>query len=284
MTTGTPAEPGLEPEPVDRASALPLWAQIHADLQRRLQAGAFSAAFPGELALVDEYGVSRHTVRQALRQMREDGQVVAERGRPPRLAEPAQINQPLGALYSLFASVEAAGLVQRSIVRALELRTDVVVAARLDLPAGTELFYLERLRLAGDEPLAVDQVWLPAALARPMLDADFRHTALYDELEARCGVRLSGGQETIHAVIPSPADRELLQIDVGTAAFAIDRRANVRDRPTEWRHTLVRGDRFSVSARFSERGGYQVDMASTVPPARTVRTAGRPTHRKAAHR
>lgn len=258
MTTRT----GPEPESVDRTSPLPLWAQVHADLQRRLQAGAFSAAFPGELALVSEYGVSRHTVRQALRQMREAGQVVAERGRLPRLAEPPQINQPLGALYSLFASVEAAGLVQRSIVRTLDLRIDDAVAERLDLPAGTELFYLERLRLAGDEPLAVDQIWLPATLARPMLDADFGHTALYDELEARCGVRLSGGEETIHAVIPAPAERELLQIEADIAAFAIDRRANVGDRPTEWRHTVVRGDRFSVSARFSERTGYQVAMAS----------------------
>jgi GntR family transcriptional regulator len=283
MTRGTPAQ-NVGPEPVDRMSALPLWAQVHADLQRRLQAGAFVAAFPGELALVGEYGVSRHTVRQALRQMREDGQVVAERGRAPRLAEPAQINQPLGALYSLFASVEAAGLIQRSIVRALDVRTDDDVAEHLDLPAGTELFYLERLRLADDEPLAVDQIWLPAALARPMLEADFGHTALYDELEARCGVRLSGGEETIRAVIPSAADRELLQIDSDTAAFAIDRRANIRDRPTEWRHTLVRGDRFSVSARFSERTGYQLAMASTVPPPRAVRAAGRSTHRKAARR
>jgi GntR family transcriptional regulator len=283
MTQATTGE-DYAPEPVDRASALPLWAQVHADLQRRLRVGAFASAFPGELTLVDEYGVSRHTVRQALRQMREDGQVIAERGRPPRLAEPAQINQPLGALYSLFASVEAAGLVQRSLVRAVDVRIDVVVAARLDLPAETELFYLERLRLAGDEPLAVDQIWLPASLARPMLEADFGHTALYDELEDRCGVRLSGGEETIRAVIPSPTERDLLQIDSDVAAFAIDRRANVRDRPTEWRHTLVRGDRFSVSARFSERTGYQLEMASTAPSAHTVRAAGRPTHRKAAHR
>lgn len=278
--TGTPADPSVGPEPVDRASALPLWAQVHADLQRRLQAEEFTAAFPGELALVSEYGVSRHTVREALRRMREDGQVVAERGRAPRLADPPQINQPLGALYSLFTSVEAAGLVQRSVVRALDVRTDDAVAANLDLPAGSELFYLERLRLADDEPLAVDQIWLPAALARPMLAADFRHTALYDELEARCGVRLSGGEETIHAVIPSATDRELLGVEADIAAFAIDRRAYFRDRPTEWRHTLVRGDRFSVSARFSERTGYQLEMSSTVPPPRTVR----PTHRTAAHR
>ena len=71
---------------LDRRSPTPLWAQLRADLRRRLAAGAFGEAFPGELALVAEYEVSRHTVRSALRELRADGIVVAERGRRPRLA------------------------------------------------------------------------------------------------------------------------------------------------------------------------------------------------------
>src|SRR5215813_1406000 len=50
---------------LDRRSPLPLWAQLRADLRRRLDAGAFDEEFPGELALVADYGVSRHTVRSA---------------------------------------------------------------------------------------------------------------------------------------------------------------------------------------------------------------------------
>ena len=94
---------------LDRRGATPLWVQLLADLRRRLGAGEFSATFPGELALVAEYRVSRHTVREALRRLREEGLVVAERGRPPRLASPTEIAQPLGTPYSLFQSVEATG-------------------------------------------------------------------------------------------------------------------------------------------------------------------------------
>ena len=46
-----------------------------------------------------------------------------------------------------------------------------VVASRLDLEASSPLLYLERLRFAGDEPLALDRVWLPASIAEPLLDA-----------------------------------------------------------------------------------------------------------------
>ncbi|WBC16442.1 GntR family transcriptional regulator [Micromonospora sp. WMMA1998] len=253
---------------VDRDSALPLWAQVLADLRRRLTDDEFTDAFPGELALVDEYRVSRHTVREALRRLRAEGLVVAARGRPPRLAGTMEIEQPVGALYSLFASVEAAGLRQRSVVRTLDVRADGVVAVRLGLEESTPLLYLERVRLAGEEPLAVDRVWLPARVAAPLLSADFTHTALYTELSRRCGVSLTKGAEHIRAVVPTPAERTLLGIDDRVAAFAIDRLGEHRGEPVEWRHTLVRGDRFAVTADFTARTGYRLDVAGTLPGPR----------------
>lgn len=243
-----------------RGRGEPLWAQLLADLRRRLDDGEFAAAFPGELALVAEYSVSRHTVREAVRRLREEGTVVAGRGRAPRLAGPVEIRQPLGALYSLFSSVEAAGLSQRSVVRTLEVRADGVIAARMGLEESTPLVYLERLRMAGTAPLAVDRVWLPERLAAPLLDVDFTHTALYRELAQTCGVALSGGREDIRAVVPTPEERRLLAVDESVAAFAIERLGLSGGRAVEWRHTLVRGDRFTVTADFSVRDGYQLGL------------------------
>jgi GntR family transcriptional regulator len=256
-----------KPEPdtrfsLDRRSGQPLWEQLLMDLRRRLDAGDFTAAFPGELELRDWYSVSRHTVREALRRLRSEGVVVAARGRPPHLAVEAEIEQPLGAVYSLFASVEAAGLEQRSIVRSLDLRADAHIAVRLGLEESTPLLYLERLRLAGGEPLAHDRVWLPAADAEALLDVDFSHTALYDELATRCGIRLTGGQERLRAVVPNSHQRRLLQIGEDVGAFSIERIGCVKGVPAEWRTTLIRGDRFSALAEFSARTGYQLDLTA----------------------
>jgi GntR family transcriptional regulator len=239
---------------------MPLWAQLRSDLVRRLRAGEFDEGFPGELALVGAYGVSRHTVRSALGELRSEGLVVAERGRRPRLAGQAVITQPVGALYSLFASVESAGLRQTSIVRARDVCADGVVADRLLLEASAPLFRLERLRLAGGEPLALDTVWLPADIAAPLLEADFTHTALYDELANRTGVRLTGGREHIRAVVPTRAEQRLLELPRMAGALAIDRLGYAGTRPVEWRHTLIRGDRFSLAADFSARTGYQLHL------------------------
>ncbi|WAL69406.1 GntR family transcriptional regulator [Amycolatopsis cynarae] len=244
--------------PLDRSGPRPLWQQLQHQLRERLEAGEFADRFPGELALVEEYGVSRHTVRQALRQLREEGVVVAERGRQPRVAPTTEISQPLGALYSLFASVEASGLSQHSIVRTLDIRADAVIADRLDLDGSTPLLYLDRIRLAGTQPLALDRVWLPADFAAPLLGVDFTHTGLYAELAARTGIRPEQGHEEIHVVMPTPAERALLRCSPGTAAFSINRLGRAGDRPVEWRHTLVRGDRFTLTADFSTETGYRL--------------------------
>lgn len=244
---------------LDRQGSPPLWMQLLADLRRRLDGDEFGAAFPGELALVSEYRVSRHTVREAVRRLREEGVVVAGRGRAPRRAGPEEIEQSLGALYSLFSSVEATGRVPRSVVRTLDVRADGVVAVRLGLEESTPLVHLERLRLADGEPLAVDRVWVPERLAAPLLEVDFGRTGFYDELAARCGVRVTGGSERIRAVVPGPAECTLLGIGPGVAAFAIDRLGSAAGIPVEWRQTVVRGDRFTVTAQFSTRDGYRMD-------------------------
>lgn len=243
-----------------RDDPLPLWAQILADLRRRVDEGEFTDVFPAELTLVDEYGVSRHTVREAVRRLRNEGTVIAGRGQTSRLAGPVEIVQPVGAVYSLFASVEATGQVQRSVVRTLDTRAEGMAAARLGLEESSTLVYLERLRLADEQPLAVDRVWLPAGLAEPLLEVDFTHTALYEEYARRCDVRLTGGQEHIRAIIPTAQERQLLDLGPHTAAFAIDRLGCSGNQPVEWRHTIVRGDCFVVAAQFSGRDGYQLDL------------------------
>lgn len=235
-----------------------LWARVEADLRARIEADEFPDTFPGEHALAAEYGVSRHTVREALRRIRGDGLVLATRGRAPRVVEDGVLRQPLGALYSLFRSVEGSGRAQRSLVRVLEVRHDDTVAALLGLPEGAGLTYLERVRLADDDPLALDQVWLPAAPTAALLDADFSRTALYDELRERCGIEVAGGVETIRAVLLDADEAELLGTTRPAPALLVERTTEVDGAPFEHRRTVVRGDAFELTSDFSPREGYQL--------------------------
>jgi GntR family transcriptional regulator len=244
--------------PVVRSDPLPVWQQVQKDLTRRVRKGEFGDRFPSELALAGEYAVSRHTVRQALRSLRDGGFVTASRGRPSQVAEPGVLEQPLGALYGLLAAAEAAGLRVHSRVRILAIRADAMIAHRLRLDDAAPLVLLDRLRYAGEQPLALDRIWMPAALARPLLDVDFRTARWYVELGRRAGIWLDSGEEQIYAVVPDKTQRRLLHLPDGAAAFAIRQLGHAHGAPLVCRQVLVRADRFGLHAEFDGRHGYRL--------------------------
>lgn len=226
----------------------PLWAQVLADLRLRLDAGEFAERFPGDHELVAHYGVSRHTVREAVRRLQDDGILERRRGQGS-FVNRAMIEQPIGKPMSLYRSVDCVGG-QEHVVRALELCADESAAERLGCP-GEPLVYLERLRVVDGEPLALDRSWLPAAHAGPLLSVDFRSASLCDELADRCGVVTTNGWERIHPVLPERDVRQLLLLGPRDPAFGIERLACAGSEPVEFRYSVVRGDRFTFIARWS---------------------------------
>ncbi len=228
------------------AEKVPLWRQVLDDLERRLTAGEFEQRFPTDRELVDHYGTSRHTVREAVRHLTARGGVERERGRGSTVTR-SSVTQPLGALYNLFAAVEDAGHTQHSQVLALDLRPDPHAAGRFGFDPATPLVHLERLRFMDDIPLALDTAWLAPDIGRPLLDASFEHTSLYDELAARTGIRPAAGREHIQAVTPDASMRDVLELDDDEALLRIERVTSHADRVIECRLTLLRSSRIAVT-------------------------------------
>lgn len=234
---------------IDRSSPVPLWAQIRQDLRERALSGDIAGRFPTETELVRYYDVSRHTIREAIAHLESDGLLVRERGRAVALARP-QIEQPLNTFYSLARSLRSQGLDERSDVLRKEVTQDLKASEVLQLAQDDTVVYVERLRFAGDEPLALDRSWLPEGLAAPLLSADLSTGSLYDTLAILCDLRVSGGWERIRPLNPSSEERELLQLPRKEAVFAIERVVMMSGRPLEWRLSKVRGDRYSFVANW----------------------------------
>ena len=243
----TPGDFASEASELDRTGDQPLWAQLETELRRRMELGHFVDRFPTDRELMEIYGVSRHTARHAVSQLGADGILRRSRGIGTSV-DRRTFERSLGALYSLFQVVEEAGIPQHSEVRALERVRDADAAAQLGLDPDAELVYIDRVRLAGDEPLAIDRIWLPSAIADGLLDADFTHTSLYNELDRTIGKRPNEGWEKIHPAVPSVDERECLLLDEGEAVFSIERLGTHNGEPIEWRVTVIRGDRFTFVA------------------------------------
>ena len=238
-----------------------LWEQVQRDLEARLATGEFEDRFPTDRELMDRYDVSRHTVREAVRRLQDAGLVTRTRGRGS-FRTPGALEQPLGAIYSLYRSVEGAGLDQTSVVLRQEITGDEEAAAVLGLRPDADLFHLERIRLADNQPLALDSVWIPAKIGAPLLEVNFAHTSLYDEMKQQCGVVPERGSEQITPVVLYRPASLHLGLREGSPAFRIDRRTSAGGRPLEWRITTIAGDRFAYRATWDSP--YDDDAARLV--------------------
>lgn len=235
----------------DRSNPMPLWAQITSDLRDRLAQGEFTDGFPPERELIEQYEVSRHTMREAMRRLHSEGLIERERGRGTFL-RPKAIQQEAGNLYSLFRSIEDQGFEQRSQVLQFEERQAPEIAEELSLPAATTFVYLQRLRNADSTPIATDEIWLPSSIAAPLLGVDFSRTAVYAELDRLCGVRPGSGWERIKPILASTEERRLLQLNKMEPAFLVERMTRFNLKPLEWRRTVIRGDMYSFLTVWGE--------------------------------
>lgn len=258
--TGSTSAPGARP--VHRGCGRPLWIQILEDLRRRLSDGEFIHSFPGEHVLVAEYDVSRHTVREALRVLRTEGVVSADRGRRPHHVQSAADVVSMGAVRRFSELLELAGHRLRGVVCVRDARRDPSAAAALGLDQGVTLIHLERLRLVGDEPVAVDRSWLPERFGAPLLDADCAEIADSDLHLRLCGVRATSGHERIFPIALAVAEQRLFGVDSSEVACAVERVSFAGTAAVELRRTILSSRWFGVTATFSVPDGYRMDLSA----------------------
>jgi GntR family transcriptional regulator len=118
---------------------------------------------------------------------------------------------------------------------------------------GSPLDRIERLRLAEDEPLTLEVSVLPASLTAGLDQESLERESIYDLLERRSSIAITRARETLRPVVLDRRAAELLEVPPGSAAFAIERVSWTDQRPVEWQHSLIRGDRYLYSVDLPRR-------------------------------
>lgn len=232
---------------VDRASATPLWAQIEADLRNKLLRGEFDEGFPTEPDLISTYQVSRSTVRQAVASLERAGLIERRRGIGTRVTDRPLVDST-ARIYSLAGWITSTGLTERSTVPTAESKTiPDPEAKQLNLTAGETAVRITRIRYADDEPIAIDRSWFPADIGKILLQADLTTGSLYDYLTGS-GVVPTSSIDHIRPFDPDADDRKLLELPRPTMAFRIERTVHSEATPIEHRVSIIRGDRYLLTA------------------------------------
>lgn len=205
-----------------------------------------SSVLPSERKLAEEFGVARATVRAALAMLREQQQIRSTPGGPPMVVDPRLTKAPQLSSFTQDA-LDRGWRPSSRLLESEETAADVSIARDLGIAPGSTVHRVRRLRLADSSPMAVEEVWLPAAIFPGLLDHDLTRS-LYGILEAEYGVEIYRHDRRISAVTVDAEHAELLEVEPASAAlFATQIGYDRRGRRVELGRSLYRGDRFDFT-------------------------------------
>lgn len=248
--------------PIDRASALPYYAQVKEALRGQIENGTLKvgAQLPGEPELCEIFRVSRTVIRQALADLLHDGLIVKEKGKGTFVAEPKIMENLIQRLTGFYQDMADRGTPPVSqVLKQRSVPSNSKVGGFLKLQPGTPVIEIERLRFVQKEPLVLVTTYLPESLCRDLLNIDLTRRSLYTVLERNLGLIIDRGRRTLEAVPANQYEADLLRIEKGAPLMLLESVSYLSDgTPIEYYHALHRGDRSRFESeliRFREPDG-----------------------------
>ena len=194
-------------------------------LERDLQPGQ---QFPTELALCAEFGVSRETVREALRALEEDGLISRHPGRgsfvlrPPRRRSERRLTGLVEDFSDMRLDTDA------KVLDAGPMTATAELAEAMGLRRGQALHRISRLRNFERPTLAFHDACLPAELGHRITELDLRHTSIMHELQVTLGLRCVEEYQRIEAVATDTPLTRALEVTLGVPLLQITRQVAAR--------------------------------------------------------
>jgi GntR family transcriptional regulator len=197
-------------------NGIPAYKRIQSAIWKRIETGELK---PGDMVdsereLARIHQVSLMTARHAVTSLEREG-IVERRRSAGTFVAPPKIH--FNRLMSYTEQMASRGLVAHSQLLSCKIiDNEPEIAARLALPAHSQLVKVERLRFAGDEAFALEWCYLSAKEFGEIVSAGLGRNSLFSILESNYGIELAYADEEVDATAADPEISELFAIARGT--------------------------------------------------------------------
>lgn len=230
----------------------------------RIIAGAISRGtlgpgtqLPPERELSSRVGVSRATLRVALRALHDDGILAPTQGRGWHVIAPGVVEEGQEPPLSFTEMAAGRGLSASADVLYQGTRPGTIEEADdLGIAPGSEVFCLDRLRKLDGVPVALASTCMPVAIVEPVVSLDYTSRSLYAALREHCGINPVRSEYVLHAQGVAGADADLLGLEEGKAVLVGHYKCfDDNERAFEIGRITYRGDRYRFKTVFRTRRG-----------------------------
>ena len=204
---------------IDKNSPLPLYFQLQNKLLEKIKDGTYpqNKALPTEHELIQSYGVSRTTVRQAIDNLVKEGYIEKRRGVGTFVAEREKLNSwDLGSLKSFEEAFKESNHKIRT--EALSIKA-IKLDSKLQQIFGDkekEVYELERVRFIDERPAMSIITFVPASIFSNMDRYDFSSVSLYKTMSEEYNINICYAEKEFRVVSAVREDAQKLKLKVGS--------------------------------------------------------------------
>lgn len=223
MTSSTVKRNGDAP-----GARVPKYSAVAAALVEAIRAGQYRPGdlLPSEPELTRRFGVSRHTVRAALRSLYEKGLILSQRGRGTVVQAAAVTPRYSHACDSIEDVLQYAAATPRQVISRRRLTVDEPLAAALDCASGYPWWeiHTSRRREPGGPVVASSLIWVPDEFADAVAGMDATDEPLFVLIERLHGCTFAEVRQAISMASASALEAQDLDVEPGAAVMCVERR------------------------------------------------------------
>ncbi len=238
-------------EPLSTTSTLPLYLQIKTVLAQRIQDGDYQPheRLPSESELIKVFGVSRITVRQALRDLHSEGLVFSVQGKGTFVSKPKAV-QNVQRLQGFGEAMVPQGYEATTrVISVQEIRPPQDIAEALGCKQSDLVIELRRVRNLNREPISIDHSFYPLEIGRPLMGKDLSQD-VFPLLENEFDIALSYADLRIEAALAGTDEERYLNYPAESPILKIRRLVFAEsNQPVAIEILSYRGDAFQYHLR-----------------------------------
>lgn len=235
---------------------LPLYAQIKDALRDGILDGTWQQheRIPSESDLMQRFGVSRITVRQALSDLENEQLIFKVPGKGSFVAKPRPFQQS-ARLRGFGEAMHDLGIrVSNRVVSVTTVAASAVVAARLQVPEGSPLSEIRRVRFAAGEAISLDITWVRRELGERLAREDLVSRDIFVIIENDYAIPLGHADLAVDAIAADTVLAKQLEVAAGSPILRCERLTwSKAGQPIDFEYLYYRGDAFRYQLR-AERG------------------------------
>ncbi|MGM8213756.1 GntR family transcriptional regulator [Virgibacillus sp. W0430] len=238
---------------LDKESHVPLHIQLKNTIERRIIEGKLVEQIPSEREFMQQYNVSRSTVREAINQLVREGALIKKHGKGTFVSL-KPIHNWLGHLSSTTETIRRLNMEPGA--KLIEFYKTTPPAYVQEITNFTEAYYLKRLRLGDEFPIGIEQHYYPIFIGERLADYDLNEITLYEVIENDLGIQFTEANQKISCGNVSEMDRDYLQIEPETCVLKAERVIKDQfDKIIEYEEAFYRSDLYAFEINLSRKFG-----------------------------